>query len=85
MVLQLWIQARAFPWLICRTLLTCFICLDLGDGWVPAVFDSECELAFIRERQEGFSDTRNFFIGGSTDDCSSRIAFADYYTTETGN
>ena len=39
----------------------------LGDGWAPAIVDSEAELEFIREGQRGFSASMSYFSGGSSD------------------
>ena len=38
---------------------------ELGDGWFPAVFETYQELEFVRAGQFGWSNSRNYYIGGS--------------------
>ena len=38
----------------------------MGTGWSPAVLNDRMELDFIRQGQRGFSDTKSYWIGGST-------------------
>ena len=44
------------------------ICIlsGIGPGWMSARINSEAELDFIRESQKGLSDTRSYWIGGSS-------------------
>ena len=58
----------------------------LGNGWGPAVIDSDEELAAIREDQKELEFIDNYWIGGSTDERSGRIIqIADYNNTALGN
>ena len=38
---------------------------ELGDGWAPAVLETEIERDFIRQSQKGLGDAKDYFIGGS--------------------
>ena len=38
----------------------------IGTGWSPAVLNDRMELDFIRQGQRDFSDTKSYWIGGST-------------------
>ena len=59
---------------------------DLGDGWSPAVLNSEEELNFIREGQKRNRELGSYFIGGSTDAKEgSTLNYADIYTNGSGN
>ena len=59
---------------------------DLGNGWAPAVLDSEKELNFIRGGQERNRELGSYFIGGSTDAKEGKtLNYADIYTNRSGN
>ena len=59
---------------------------DLGNGWGLAVLDTEEELAFIRESQNNLNNVQNYWIDGSTDRESSRIAqYSQYLSNGSGN
>ena len=54
--------------------------LGLGEGWGPAIMESEEEMAFIRQGHRGLSDIRTFYIGGFSDsDPGNVISYTDYY------
>ena len=38
---------------------------EYGDGWGPAVLETEVEHSFIQESQKGLTDDYDYFIGGS--------------------
>ena len=38
---------------------------DLGDGWGPAVLETEVEHDFIRQSERGLTNAQNYFIAGS--------------------
>ena len=43
------------------------LCLtELGEGWEPAVLESQEEHDFVRQAQESLSNHQAYFIGGST-------------------
>ena len=44
-----------------------FVTLELGDGWFPAVMENENEFNFIREAQKFVTDSKSYWIGGSSD------------------
>ena len=39
---------------------------ELGEGWEPAVLESEEEHYFVRQGQKSLSDLQAYFIGGSS-------------------
>ena len=42
------------------------LCLtELGQGWKPAVLESQEEHDFVRQAQKSLSDLQAYFIGGS--------------------
>ena len=63
-----------------------FYVIGIGAGWGPAVINSESEFKFIRENQHTLSDSRDFFVGGSTNSAEGEnIEYFEYLTTDTGN
>ena len=54
---------------------------DIGEGWVIAVIDSAEELEFIRMKQMGLSNDKNYWIGGTADELIGEI---DYETAGVG-
>ena len=46
---------------------------ELGDGWVPAILNTQVETDFIRQAQKGLTDDRSYWIGGSTNTESGSI------------
>ena len=67
----------------------------LGDGWGPAVLETEIEHDFIKAGQKGLSNAQDYFIAGSayprhrgSFNYYSRRPFDDlspaYLTTQTG-
>ena len=53
-----------------------FSSLDLGDGWFPAVLETEDEMDSIRVFQRAFSDDSSYLIGGEI--CYDPPAFINY-------
>ena len=54
--------------------------LGLGEGWEPAILESEEEMAFIRQGHRGLSDIRSFYIGGFSDSNPGTIIdYSEYY------
>ena len=49
--------------------------LEMGEGWAPAVLNTRKEMNFIIEGQKGFSDSRNYWIGGRTRTDNRRQSF----------
>ena len=39
---------------------------EIGDGWAPAVINSQTEHDFIKTEQRTLSNNNNYWIGGST-------------------
>ena len=59
---------------------------DLGDGWAPAVLDSQEELDLIRQGQKRNRELWSYWIGGSTAaEIDSTIKYSNYYTNGSGN
>ena len=50
----------------------------MGEGWAPAVFNTRKEMDFIIEGQKGFSDSRNYLIGGRTNVRGRSFEYSDY-------
>ena len=48
------------------------------------MLDTEGELAFIREAQKGFNDTKSYWLGGFTDQPSGTLEYSDYSTSGSG-
>ena len=71
------------------TLLGCyeiFYISALGNGWAPAILNTEQEMTFIQEAQKGLNDFRNYWIGGFTySEPGSKIGYSRYYTISSGN
>ena len=64
----------------------CSIASELGDGWAPALIESELELGFIRENQDGNPNFCDYWIGGHTNTEPRRtLNFSDYNNTGSGN
>ena len=62
--------------------------LDLGEGWIPAVLNSEDEWGFIRKGQAGKGELYSFWIGGSSDAniiAGDIISYYQYMTAGSGN
>ena len=53
-----------------------FYCSELGDGWFPAVLETEREMDFIKFAQRDVRDIRSYRIGGET--CVDRNQFINY-------
>ena len=52
---------------------------ELGEGWAPAILDTEEEMNFIKEGQKKFSDNRSYRIGGeATQRPPASIDYSDY-------
>ena len=56
----------------------------MGEGWAPAIINSEDELEFIRTQQLGFSSLRDYSVGGSTYSTSYDISYEEYRTDSEG-
>ena len=50
----------------------------MGEGWAPAVLNTRKEMEFVREGQRGFSDSRNYWIGGRTNVRRRSFEYPDY-------
>ena len=51
----------------------------MGNGWGPAVINSQQEYDFIKEGQQGFINSISYWIGGSTDNQTDDIFDYTYY------
>ena len=70
------------------SLMTHCICIPgLGDGWAPAILNSEEELAFIRRTEDRTIVIQSYYIGGSTDveEIGRTIEYSDYIPSSSGN
>ena len=57
----------------------------MGNGWGPAVVDSQQEYDFIKEGQQGFINSISYWIGGSTDNQTDDIFnYTFYISNDTG-
>ena len=54
----------------------------MGEGWAPAVLNTREEMDFIIQGQKGFSDNRNYWIGGRTNVRGRSIDYSEYIPTE---
>ena len=59
-----------------------FIFLEMGNGWGPAVINSQQEYDFIKEGQKGFFNSISYWIGGSTDNQTDDIFNYTYYISD---
>ena len=58
---------------------------EIGEGWAPALLNSQAELDFIF-RSHSHTDLQRYWIGGYTEVSAGRtITLSDYLTTEAGN
>ena len=63
----------------------CICILELGDGWGPAVLETEEELNFVRQADRNISNARSYWIGGSTNICCLReISYSHYIPDDSG-
>ena len=72
----------------CIKILVSVIFLDLGDGWAPAVLNSEEEWHFIRGGRAGKDHLHSYWIGGSSDAdtaAGETIRYYQYINTGSGN
>ena len=72
---------------VCCSLVRALL-LDLGDGWAPAVLNSEEEWHFIRGGRAGKEGLHSYWIGGSSDKDTSAgetISYSQYINTGSGN
>ena len=59
--------------------------LDIDDGWLPAVLNSQEEYEFIEQKMKEFSVEHSCWIGGSTNiDEKNSIHFSQYIQNSTG-
>ena len=57
---------------------------EIGNGWEPAVLDTQEEYDFIKEGQRSFSSSVEYWIGGSTN-ATQFFTYSDYVTNDSGN
>ena len=70
--------------------MTVYFFSAIGDGWGPAVLNTENEFNFVRHAKGFFVDSyhQKNFIGGSTDvepNPPRSIEYSDYLVTSSGN
>ena len=60
--------------------------LEIGNGWAPAVLDTEEEHDFVRISQKIYTNSASYFIGGSTNQTnpSARFNYGDYIANNSG-
>ena len=61
--------------------------LELGEGWAPAVLDTQVEHDFIKATQQGLflQNFLSFWIGGSTSQPeNTSIPFSEYTANDSG-
>ena len=64
---------------------TVLVFLELGDGWGPAILETEAEFNFVREADKSINDTNSYWIGGSTNNCCLlEIPYSDYIPDDSG-
>ena len=56
---------------------------ELGDGWSPAILNTEEEVNFVLSRELQI-DANEFGIGGSTNSTSSSFNYTEYIPDDTG-
>ena len=69
---------------------SCFVflhSLEIGEGWAPAILNSQSEVDFLKQAQKDFGDnTRSFWIGGSTNAALNKtFDFNSYLTGDSGD
>ena len=61
---------------------SCF--LEIGNGWGPAVLDTQEEHDFIREGQKTFTNSLPYWIGGFTNEPNATINYTEYIANNSG-
>ena len=66
-----------------KKLLYIMYTLELGDGWAPGILETEQEYDFVEVVQRGLTDSRSYWIGGSTaESLGTIIPFSAYGNKE---
>ena len=56
---------------------------EIGEGWAPAVLDTQEEFDFIKEGQKTFKNSEPYWIGGSTNQ-NDKITYTEYIANNLG-
>ena len=65
--------------------MSCICVLELGNGWAPAVINTNSELILMYQIQKGMHASQSYWIGGSTFlEEGTPVTFFDYVENLTG-